>query len=297
MHDFNLWGAFYLAKADEEGESMWFKTRQILEKRGYKDDDWDGPDPWLTGTRQYFDVDVEKHRIYKVDSVEDLISFFRVYGHYDQLVCPKEYHAAWAYYYDKYGKKAKDTTEIFKLAEAAKKQDRLRIKRHRLLKIINAFLEENHTPVIYSSHFAAVKQHRTTRNMPLVKFFNGQIVRPQKITFRFLVDLVRTKEAYEAFVGDLNTEEIETTLISINYPLLKKHGYNGVYYSTNIIRFADTVNTDEKYKNIIAPPDLTSFLDPIGYTSQKDLECIASNIRSYIQWLWSDTLILWNWVF
>jgi hypothetical protein len=228
--------------------------------------------------------------------VEDLISFFRVYGYYDQMVCPKGYHAAWAYYYDAYGKKAKDSTEGRKLELAAMKRDRQRIKHHRLLTILNAFLEENQTPMIHTAHFETVKQQRTLRNMPLIKFSKGQIVRPQKLTFRFLVDLVRTKEAYEAFVGDLNTEEIQTRLVTINYHLLKKHGYNGVYYSTNIIKFAEDAQTAMK-GDIIAPLDLTSIPDPLGYTSEEDLKCIASNIRHYMQWLWSDTLVMWKWVF
>ena len=107
---------------------------------------------------------------------------------------------------------------------------------------------------------------------------------------------MRTKEAFEAFVGDLNTEEIETTLITINYSLLKKHGYNGIYYSTNIIKIAEDAQTSAK-GNIIAPLDLTSIPDPIGYASQEDLRCIASNVRHYIQWLWSDTLVMWKWLF
>jgi hypothetical protein len=129
MHDFNLWGGFYLAKADEDDESMWYKTRKILEKRGYEKED--GPDPWLTGTRHYFDVEFEKHSIYVVDSVEDLITFFSKYGRYDQLVCPKDYNTTCYYYYDKYGRREKDIKVASTLEEAAKKKDRLRIKRHR----------------------------------------------------------------------------------------------------------------------------------------------------------------------
>jgi hypothetical protein len=272
MHSYNLLGGFYLAKADEHGDSMWFKARQRMSEKD---------DPWLVGTRHYYDVDFEKHRIYNIDSVEDLITFFARYGCIEQRLCHNHI---------RYSHKI-STEDWMKAEKKLKAQDRLRIKRYKLLHVLNAFLDTIDTNMCTPS-FEAVKEQRTLRNMPLVTFSNGQIVQPKKITFRFLVDVVRTKEAFEAYVGDFDPSTIITRLDAINYPLLRKDGYNGIYYSTNIVKFAEDMS-----KTIIAAPDIPSFPDIVGYTSKEDLELIERNIKCYIQWLLTDTLILWKWVF
>jgi hypothetical protein len=277
MHPYNLWGGFYLAMADENGDSMWQKTREILATKCP-----DGPDPWLIGSRHYFVVDFAKHGIYLVDSKDDLIAFFARYGCFEQSL------GSWGSLYSVCTKK--NGCIDMDMLNRMKKRDRLRIKRHKLLKILNAFLENLDTNIFASDTFEAVKQSRTIRNMPLVKFANHEIVQPKKITLRFLADVVRTKEVFEAFVGDLDPTTIQTTLRTINYPLLRKDGYNGIYYSTNIITFADVG------KDIIAMPDLETFPDVLGDTSIDDRMMITKNIQQYMQWLWSDTLVLWKWI-
>ncbi len=263
MHDFNLPGGFYLAKADENGDSMWFKARQHMKETGVKLDC--DEDPWLTGTRQYFDVDFEKHRIYLVDSVEDLVTFFARYGTFTQKL-KVMYNVC-------------DYQKYKKLAAA----DRMRIKKYKLLRVLNDFLDNlEDASILTSSKFEIIKEQRNQRNMPLVNFQRGHLV-PHKPTLQYLVDVVRTKEAFERIVGNLDPSLIQTSLESINYPLLRQDGYNGVYYSTNIIKIADV--------------DIPYFPDVLGDTSEKDLKFFRNQIAYYMKWLLTDTLILWKWVF
>lgn len=304
QHDFNMDGALYLSKVDDDDEksSMWLRFRKLLEKYPqppYKrynrktktteeisDPDADKPDPWLNGKIHYFDVDFNAHHIYVVDTPEDLKNLFIKYGYFHQRV--------------KYRPGTHEINEI-------------RFKYMRKLLILNEFLDklgESDKNRMKDTKIDIVKTNRNTRNMPLVQIRKKAIVVPKKgITFEFLVDLVRTKESFEKIIGDPSDLEIWTYLRAINFPLMVKDGYNGLYYSTNIVKFANDEqlakiydeDTDPKnelrhWQKLLQQPDIGEMPNFLPFCSKEDMDDSKKTIEQYIQWIGSDTLILWKWI-
>jgi hypothetical protein len=74
-----------------------------------------------------------------------------------------------------------------------------------------------------------------------------------------------------------------------------------VYYSDSLIKVnpgKDAVKDKVYYEqNFVEPIDIGYFPDIIGDITNRDLECLKSNIQNFIRWLSSDTLVVWNWIF
>ncbi len=302
QHDFNMDGAFYLSKADENDSSMWLKYRELLKKYPnppyYKYDkkkneyiklesnNSDNEDQWLNGKKQFFDVDFKKHNIYVVDNPNDLKDFFVKYGYF---------------------------------VERGRSDVDKRLKYFRKLKIINNFIDnldnDNKSKIINTEKINNIKNIRNTRNMPYVDFRKNNVVIPKNknISFEFLVDVIRTKEFFEKEVGDIMElrNNIYTYIRGINFPKMVKDGYNGIYYTTNLIKFISEEKINKIYKsdydpateepfrhsNLFEPVDIGDFPNVLGNASENDLIDIKKSIEGYVKWLGSDTLILWKWVF
>ena len=85
----------------------------------------------------------------------------------------------------------------------------------------------------------------------------------------------------------------------IDFPLMVADGYNGLYYSRNLVR-QNTEPFDDTIKhgyNCVAKIDIGEMPDLLGDTSAEDLLVMKQEIEDYIRWLGSDTLILWEWIF
>jgi hypothetical protein len=88
-----------------------------------------------------------------------------------------------------------------------------------------------------------------------------------------------------------------------------KDGYNGLYYSTNIVKFAndeqlakiydeDTSPNHElrHWQKLLQQPDIGDMPNFIPFCSKEDMDDSKKTIEQYIQWIGSDTLILWKWI-
>ena len=316
QHNFNMDGAFYLSKADEDDSSMWLKYRELLQKYpappfkrynrktktyelvenkdGNKDDDKDDDkeDPWINGKKVFFDVDFVKHNIYVVDTPDDLRNFFVKYGYFHQRVM---------YNHDLYSYN-QDMHEI----------DEIRFKKLKYLMILNNFIDNlsnfDKDRMNDIEKIDYVKTIRNIRNMPHVEFKKKNVVVPKKgITFEFLVDLMRTKESFEKIIGDPSTLKISTYLRSINFPQMVKDGYNGLYYSTNLVKFVSQESLDKIYDGdnphynfgakFIVRPDIGEMPEVMYFCNKKDMVEAKDAIEEYIRWIGSDTMILWKWIF
>lgn len=311
QHDFNMDGALYLSKVDDDNENscMWLRFRELLQKypeppykrynrktKTYvelKNEDADKPDLWLVGKKFYFDVDFETHRIYMVDNPDDLKNLFLKYGYFHQRVKYNRETHTWASF----------------------QHDELRFKMMKKLRVLNQFMENltdfDKERMKDTYKIDCVKASRDVRNMPHVKIAKKTIVVPKKgYTFEFLVDLIRTKESLEKIVGDFSNVEISTYLRAIDFSKMVKDGYNGLYYSTNIVKFASQEQLDNIYKEETDPdhelrhwqkllerPDIGAMPYDMPFCTKEDMDDSKKAIEQYIQWIGSDTLILWKWIF
>lgn len=295
-HSFNMDGAFYLSKVDDDNpeSSMWMRHRKILHSHTdfYIKQNEGKPDGWLTGTKTFLDLEFEQHKIYVVDTPDDLKQLFLKYGNYRQFV-------KWAF--------EDETEETHKLNE-------LRFEKLKALRILNQFIDSldpeylaqlrNPEPKT-AAKFAKLIASRNIRNMPLVGIKNQQVIIPKKgMTCEFLVDLLRTQQKWEALVADPSDLRISTVVDSLDFRKIANDGYNGIYYSTNLVKFSEIANEDmtgkplKKYVDwciLVAKPDIGDLPDFMEFLSEDDKKEIKDEIEFYIQWMASDTLMLWEW--
>ncbi len=303
---FNVYGALYLSKATDDDSSMWLKYREHLlkrsiyehdiKKKNFKEDpDYyeemgfklpEHPDPWLYNSKKhFFEIDFEKDGIYVIDTPCQLRDFFLKYGKFSQKILN------------------------YQKSEKEKERDIIRLKKYHQLKILDKFIDEldvSYKKLISSSKFEKIKEYRNKRNMPIIKFTNRIIIPKKGISFEFLVDIIRTKEDYIKFIGDVSqllSLDIRLKIDSIKFKDMAKDGYNGIYYSTNLVKFVsdeeiESLNKKEGHKievvNFIQPIDIGEFPDVYGCSSKFSLKWIKEEIENYIRWLGSDTLIMWN---
>ena len=294
-HNFNLENALYLSKVDYDNpdSSMWLRLCKHLKNHtDYSEQNSMIPDKWLSGTKTFLDLDFDKHRIYVVDTPDDLKQLFVKYGKYKQM--PK-----WEIGYS--------TNETRYLNE-------LRFEKVKELRVLNQFIDSLDPEYLVqlrnpdtktANKFGKLIASRNTRNMPLVCVKNQQVVIPRKgITCEFLVDLLRSQQKWESIVGDPSDLKISTKLLTIDFKKIAKDGYTGIYYTTNLVKFNSLVDEDMTGKphqeyvdccNFITQPDIGNLPDFMEFCSEEDKKAIKDDIEYYIQWLGSDTLILWTW--
>jgi hypothetical protein len=258
QHSFNIDGALYLSKVNNTESSLWLKYIETeLKNNEYTDINY--YNKMLNGKKYYFNVDFNKDKIYLIDSVDKLTKLFINYGNFQQYISDLSY----------------STKEQNTLINILKNND-----------VLDNFifnLDNNYKYILNNKHITSVMKSRNVRNMPFITIKNKQVVIPKKgITFTFLVDLLRTKNYYNKIINKLKEQKISiiTTLVSLDFKKLAFDGYNGLYYSTNLIN---------KEIELILPKF-------ISYCSKEDLYTIEKQIKSYIHWLGSDTLIIWNWI-
>jgi hypothetical protein len=123
----------------------------------------------------------------------------------------------------------------------------------------------------------------------------------KKTHFEFLIDIVRTIEYNDKIVDDSSDIAYKTVLDMIDYTKLLNDGYNGLYYSDNLIRVnskmaEEDLNFEVAYK-YVDKIDIGDFPDVLGDTSIEDRIEMKNNIEEFIRWLGCDTLLVWKWIF
>lgn len=286
-HEFNLGDALYLAKVyekDEKETCMWLERYDYFYKYIKN---FESTREYINGTKFYFDVDFERDRIYVIDTIDDLIKFIVNYSYFGQQL----------------DKPIDDEDKMLEIMR----------KKFVIDKFIFDLSKEDQNRMNSSNITQAIKR-RNLRNLPLIEIKKNQVVIPKKgIGFEFLVDILRTKEYYSNYIGNTSYENISTTVHSIKYSKLSKEGYNGVYYTSNLIKFKpheeikeslefyekNNLELDKDYnrfKLIYQKPDLSKLPNFIPLCSEEDRLHIIEEFEKYIQWLCTDTLMLWKWI-
>jgi len=148
----------------------------------------------------------------------------------------------------------------------------------------------------------SVKNNRNLRNLSLVKVHDDKIIIDKKKPhFEFLIDIVRTIEYNDKIVGDSSDIAYKTVLDMIDYTKLLNDGYNGLYYSDKLIKVNSKMDEEDLTSEIdikyVDKIDIGDFPDVLGDTSIEDRIEMKANIEESIQWLGSDTLLVWKWIF
>ena len=283
MGGFNLDGAYYFSKAIGES-SMWMDYRRWLrDNKPYSERDKDRPkqeDMWLESKDYYYaDIDLEAKGIYVINTPSELRDFFVKYVMIHQ--------------------EAIDSYDIFSRSPESKKRYDL----HKINKILIDYLihlsPADRALLDNITTVNTIKNHRNRRNMSLVKVSKGKIIIDKRKThFGFLIDLVRTIEYNDKIIGDPSTICTRTRIGTIDYNKLHNDGYNGLYYSDNLVKVnskmaEEDFSSDFLYK-YVDKIDIDNFPDIIGDSSVKDLIEIKREIENFVRWLGSDTLLIWD---
>jgi hypothetical protein len=247
---------------------------------------------WCNSNNYFYgDINFEKHKIYVMNTLEDVRQFFLKYGVYKK--CYEKYFDSYMIPYDIQKKREEEHNKMCKARYYAYKNN----------KTLNNFIKN--TRVSFSSQtIEHIKEIRNKRNMPLIKIYKNNIVIPKcGITVTFYVDILRTIEHNIKIIGD-ETElinGIKTRLDCINYRKIVNDGYNGIYYSRSLFprntkQYDDNNSSKENYLdyNDFKFSYFPHFMDD---TSDKDLESIKEEIQGLLYFLSSDSLILFNWIF
>jgi len=282
MHGFNMDNALYLSQAYPNGESDWLISRRWHEtnfvpsrSRPTFEDSWI-PSPH----RYYFDVDFKEHHIYVINTPEELLNFYIKYCGFSQ-------------------RPINGPTE-----RTCSPENKRRYRLYKMNKILIDFITNlspsNRAKLDDITTVIHIKDIRNRRNMQLIKLRKMKVDIPRKgINLEFLVDIIRTIEFNEIIVGDPSNIYTQTYIMHIDFPRMVADGYNGLYYSRNLVR-QNTEPFDDTIKhgyNCVAKIDIGEMPDLLGDTSAEDLLEMKREIEDYIRWLGSDTLILWEWIF
>lgn len=300
-HDFNLDGGFYMSQAHEDGSSDWLNfckwsavPRPFVSKTdsngkfvqipNTEDEYNDSESAWVTSKNHFIaDVDFEKHKIYVIDTPEQLKDFFIRYAVFVQTPLSHLPDDPW---YSKIPN-IEIRYKLYKMNQV-------------LIEFISNLSPASRALLDNVSVVNHVKNIRNLRNMPLIKLRSNMVSIPKKgIALEFLIDVIRTIEHNDKIVGDTSDIYTRTHIRGIDFPKLVKEGYNGIYYSRNLIKI-NTEPYDPKvyhFYNYVAKVDIGEFPDVLGDTTIEDTRQMKYDIENYIRWLGSDTLILWNWIF
>ena len=307
-NSFNLREAIFMSKVSGNGVSNWVNyRRKVLQCKNadssddyYSDDDYNDNDPWLSSKNwYYFDIDFNKHKIYIVDSPQDFLNLIIDYGYFNFRSVYRIDDKPWNF---------EDCTKN-------KKNDEIRIKNLIPYTLFNKFfndLDNECKELIQSNKITQLVEFRNKRNMPLLKIFKGQVVKPRNIiTNEFLADLVRTKNYYDNIIGDAESlkKNIEIYLSTYDFFKLNKDGYKGIYYTQNVIKLNKNkciLNEDctcrygigiEK-KNIPKITRTPKIMERMGLKIDDQLQQgITDTIYGVTRWLGSEQLMVWDWIF
>ena len=328
-YSFLLDGSLFLSKAHADGTSDWLRYREHMNKcpkqiqyrldkmeriKSYNEEEkklfsTDPDDPWLKSTNWYYwDVDFSKHKIYIVDNPRDFMNLIIDYGHFTFCI---EYRGQW--------QRLNKSQNKYSRIKYCEKEDEFKLSNLSAHTAINKFYREldgKYDWLINTPNVQKLVVSRTERNMPLVKVFKHKVVQPKNgITIEFLADLIRSKNYYDKIIGDIDElqKSMHIGLHTFNFYKMNKDGYKGIYFTDNLIKVNKIPcpkEFDENAKcdccNGIGPkeddiPEVTrvpKIFDQFGLKMTQELKKeIKDLIIEMPQWLGSEQLMVWDWIF
>lgn len=287
-----------LAKSSDDGSSAWSRyiERLASKKRGesYKN------------YKHYIDCDIVSSNIYIVDNVNDLYNLYTTYGIYkkkEDFVLPEEYIGK----EDIYDYFIVNNIENFKeLEKSISESDETLKTLNSKLSIYKNFIDNADKNI--KNIIKTINDNPKPKNIPLFEspvICDGKVVIPPKGINRRTVELIireisRIQETLDNFdenlaldIKKLNSSVFDT----LDYIKMKEDGYNGIYYTSNIAKEKEV----KTYTNTMLEFNETQLkvLSSLYYSDDGEDKhyTMEKYLSHFVNWLESDTLMIWNWIF
>ena len=256
-HYFHTKNLLFLSKVDWDGFSNW-ERYNIKEELEYQKEDPSYVNPWRKSTdRYFFTIDLKAKHILVIDTVKDVRNLFMKYGIVEMVVDHRM---------------LQDIEEdkkfvLERLEQYLKYLDELPSDKKEWLKDTDAVL--------------AVIAARNTKKAPM----NRPVAMYRKMTHDHIADVLRSVRNCYASLSRLDKRYRTCRykyMKTLDYAKMRADGYNGLYYTQNLVENANSLKI----------PKMWSLYK--GYTNG-GLCTIEKSIKDYVEWLQSDTLIVWNW--
>lgn len=288
-----------LAKSSEDNSSAWSRyverdnsrRRNISSYKMYK---------------HYIDCDIESSNLYIVDNVNDLYNLYTTYGIYkkkEDFVLPEEYIGK-EDSYDYFIVKRIDTFK--ELEKSISERDEIFSELTLKLSIYKNFIDnadKNIKNIIKTINDNPKPKHIPLSESPVI--CDGKVVISPKGINRRTVELIlreisRIQETLDKFDENLalNIKKLNSPVFdTLDYSKMKEDGYNGIYYTSNIVKEKESrtytypmLDFNETQLKVLSSLYYSDDDEDKHYTMEKYLS-------HFVNWLESDTLMIWNWIF
>ena len=305
-----------LAKSSDDGSSAW--SRYIERLDSGKRLKWVTED-YYKRYRHYIDCDIESSNLYIVDNINDLFNLYMKYGIYkkkEDFVSPEDIifedgrikcnvcSVVSSSYHDNF---IVNRIEMFKnLEKSIAESDETFKTLNTKLSIYKNFIDnadKNIKNIIKTINTTSSK-HISSGESPVI--CDGKVVIPAKGINRRTVELIlreisRIQETLDNFEENLalDIKKINSPVFDeLDYIKMKEDGYNGIYYTSNIAKEKETKTYT--YPILEFNETQLEILSSLYY-SKEDSEdnhyTMEKYLSHFVDWLESDTLIVWNWIF
>jgi hypothetical protein len=285
-----------LAKSSDDGSSAWSRYTERLASKKHEE---------YERYKHYIDCDIESSNLYIVDNVNDLYNLYTKYGIYkkkEDFVLPEEYVGKEDIYdyfivtrIEKFKKLEKSiifSDEIF---------NELNIK----LNIYKNFIDNADKNI--KNIIKTINDN--PKHIPLYdspEILDGKVVIPSKGINRRTVELVLREISRLQVKIDKYDENLALNIKKFNSPVfdtldyvkMKEDGYNGIYYTSNIAKEKDSITYTHPMLEF--SEEQLKVLSSLYYSSEEGEDnhyTMEKYLSHFVDWLESDTLMIWNWIF
>ena len=256
-HGFHAKNLLFLSAVDWDGFSHWERFNYQLEVEIQKDKDPSYVSPWRSTDRYIFKIDLKTKNILVVNTAKDVRDLFLRYAVLETVIDERVIQNL--------GGVKKDIQKC--LEEYLAYLDALPSDKQEWLKDTDAVL--------------AVIAERNAKKAPM----NRPVAMYRKKTYENIADVLRSMKNSYATLSHLD-KRIHSCryryIKTLDYARMRADGYNGLYYTQKLVESAETLKI----------PKLWALHK--GYTNGGRCP-MEQDVQEYIQWLQSDTLIVWNW--
>jgi hypothetical protein len=265
----------YLSIENKEGTSNWYERCKKV-----------NDEIFLSGTKTTLSIDLNKHNIYVFKNTNDLKIFFEKYGIFQKKPLEK-------FREDNEKKIMNDIIILLYYLDNISKSKKELIKNEEYI------IEQSKLREYFALPEIDYKEIKDIENIsiPNNKIFTKNKKIPHDLNF--IIDVFRLlKIKYDLLEYYSNKNFYYLNLEKIDYLQIKNDGWNGIYYSTELYDNINSLNisfSNKFYKKYnILKYDILKYNTSIYKSHLYSNKCTDDEIISYIKWLETDTLMLFN---
>lgn len=256
-HGFHAKNLLFLSAVDWDGFSHWERFNYKLELEIQKEDNPSYVSPWHSTDRYSYTIDLKTKNILVIDTAKDVRNLFLKYAIVETEI-------------DK---------RLMRDVEDTKKDVLQTLKEY--LAYLDALPSDKQEWLSDTDAVLATIAERNAKRAPM----NRPVAMYRKKTYENIADVLRSMRNCYATLSRLD-KRLHTSryryIKTLDYGKMRADGYNGIYYTQNLVERAETLKI----------PKLWALHK--GYTNGGRCP-MEQDVQEYIQWLQSDTLIVWNW--